>query len=113
MADFFGVYFGIHIKSVSGVVITGQRFPEEGCYLENVVAGHSFKARFTFCMDLVPGAYFVGGGIWSNEEPNCVHRIIDALMFRVSQVKSINSFGYVDLMSARPTVNFEGVPNEY
>lgn len=113
LADFSGVYFGIHIKSISGLVITGQRFPEEGCYLENVAAGHSFKASFAFRMDLLPGAYFAGGGIWSSEDPHCAHRIIDALMFRVNPVKSIKSFGYVDLMSARPTVKFEGVANEY
>lgn len=113
LADFSGVYFGVHIKSVSGVVITGQRFPEEGCYLEDVAAGHSCKASFAFRMDLLPGAYFAGGGIWSSEEPNCAHRIIDALMFRVNPVKSIKSFGYVDLMSERPVVKFEGASNEY
>ena len=64
-------------------------------------------------MNLLPGVYFAGGGIWSREEPNCAHRIIDALMFRVNPVKSIKSFGYVDLMSASPAVKFEGVSNEY
>jgi lipopolysaccharide transport system ATP-binding protein len=111
--DFAGVYFGIHLKSVSGVVVTGQRVPEEGCYLENVVAGQGFKTRFVFRMDLMPGAYFAGGGIWSIEEPLCAHRIVDAVMFRVNPVKSIKSFGYVDLMSAEPTVKFESVSNEY
>ncbi len=113
LTAFSGVYFAIHIKSVSGVVITGQRFPEEGCYLESVSAGRAFKTTFAFCMNLLPGTYFVGGGIWSREEPSCAHRIIDALMFRVNPVKSIKSFGYVDLMSARPTVKLEGVFNEY
>ena len=113
LADFTGVYFGIHIKSVSGVVITGQRFPEEGVYLENVIAGKSFRTCFSFRMNLLPGAYFAGGGIWSSEEPICAHRIVDAIMFRVSPVTSIKSFGYVDLMSARPTVKFKGVSDEY
>lgn len=111
--DFSGVYFGIHIKSISGAVITGQRFPEVGCYLENVSAGRAFKTTFTFCMKLLPGAYFAGGGIWSREEPNCAHRIIDALMFRVNPLKSIKSFGYVDLMSAQPTIKLEDVVHEY
>lgn len=112
LVDFSGVYFGVHIKSVSGVVITGQRFPEEGVYLENVVAGKSFRTCFSFNMNLLPGAYFAGGGIWSSEEPICAHRIVDALMFRVSPVKAIKSFGYVDLMSARPTVKFEGISDQ-
>lgn len=102
-----GVYFGIHIKSASGAVITGQRFPQEGRLCENVTAGQTFKVRFSFRMNLLPGVYFVGSGIWSVAEPNCVHRIIDALMFRVCPNESNNSFGYVDLLSAEPTVQFE------
>ncbi|HCI12770.1 MAG: ABC transporter ATP-binding protein [Gallionellales bacterium GWA2_60_142] len=92
-----GVYFGIHIRSISGVVITGQRYPEEGKYVEHIEAGKAFKINFGFRMDLLPGVYFVGGGIWSSHEPNCPHRILDALMFRVTQEKSPKSFGYVDI----------------
>lgn len=104
LAEFSGVYFGVHIKSVSGVEITGQRFPEEGAYLEEIVAGQSFKTTFSFRMDLLPGTYFAGGGVWSREEPNCAHRVVDALMFRVLQRGKIESFGYVNLLQAQPTI---------
>jgi len=110
--NFSGVFFGIHIKSISGVVITGQRFPAEGEYHENIAAGQTFRISFTFRMDLLPGAYFAGGGIWSSQEPSCAHRIIDALMFRVNPERAPISFGYVDLMPAGPTLKFEGAPNE-
>ncbi|MDP5238453.1 ABC transporter ATP-binding protein [Uliginosibacterium sp. 31-16] len=110
--DFPGVYFGIHIKSISGIVITGQRFPEEGSYLENVLEGQEFKTSFSFRMDLLPGAYFAGSGVWSSREPSCAHRIVDAIMFRVNPVKAIKSFGCVDLMSEEPVVKFDGVANE-
>ena len=60
---------------------------------------------FTFKMDLLPGVYFVGGGIWTSQEPNCAHRILDASMFRVVPLKSANSFGYVDMLLREP--NFE------
>jgi lipopolysaccharide transport system ATP-binding protein len=109
LEDFSGAYFGIHIKNIAGTEITGQRFPEAGMYLENVVAGKSFETCFSFRMNLLPGVYFSGGGIWSSEEPVCAHRIIDAIMFRVNPVQSIKSFGYVDLMSATPSVKFEGI----
>lgn len=107
LADFVGIYFGIHIKSVSGVVITGQRFPEEGVYLENAVAGKSFKTCFSFRMNLLPGAYFSGGGVWSSEEPICAHRIIDAIMFRVEPTPKITSFGYVSLKAESATYSVE------
>ena len=48
LTDFEGVYFGIHIRSISGVVITGQRYPEEGKYIEHIEAGKAFKISFAF-----------------------------------------------------------------
>ena len=107
LRDFKGVYFGVHIKTVSGVEITGQRFPEQGVYLENVIAKESFRVCFSFRMDLLPGVYFAGGGVWSKEEPVCAHRIVDALMFRVSQDERRLSFGYVDLSSMEPSVQIK------
>lgn len=104
LANFDGVFFGIHIKSISGVEITGQRYPEEGSYVEHIVAGKTFKISFVFRMDLLPGVYFVGGGIWSSQEPNCLHRILDALMFRVILNAKQKSFGYVDSSAGEPSL---------
>jgi homopolymeric O-antigen transport system ATP-binding protein len=104
LADKESVYFGIHIRTVSGVIITGQRYPEGGGLVNRVQAGESFRIRYEFNMDLVPGAYFVGGGVWSNHEPTCLHRMMDALMFRVSPDQKMNSFGYVDLSVAKPVL---------
>lgn len=106
--DFEGVFFGIHIKSISGVEITGQRFPEEGNYLEHFTLGQTFKISFAFRMDLLPGVYFAGGGIWSSQEPSCAHRILDALMFRIAPNEKLKSFGYVDLLAAEPTLEVRG-----
>lgn len=98
------VYFGVHIKTISGVEVTGQRYPQEGTYVQKVQAGQKFEVRFSFKMAMLPGAYFVGGGVWSSEEPTCLHRILDALMFRVISVGRAKSFGYVDLSSMEPKV---------
>ena len=99
------VYFGIHIRSISGMVITGQRFPEEGKYIERIRTGTQFEIDFGFSIILLPGTYFVGGGIWSNQEPtSCLHRIIDKLMFRVITDANNKSFGYVDASSYEPIV---------
>ncbi|WP_206224692.1 Wzt carbohydrate-binding domain-containing protein, partial [Pseudomonas viridiflava] len=97
-------YWGIHIRNISGAVVTGQRYPEEGVYMENVRAGSQFSVKFSFTMSLLPGAYFAGAGIWSAQEPNSVHRILDAIMFRVSPNERLNSFGYVCLASSAPAV---------
>ncbi|MES2499603.1 MAG: ABC transporter ATP-binding protein [Pseudomonadota bacterium] len=104
MIDFASTFFAIHIRSISGVVITGQRYPEEGKFFNHAQAGKSFKISFSFKMDLLSGVYFVGGGIWTSQEPNCAHRILDAIMFRVVPLKSPHSFGYVDISIKEPNV---------
>jgi lipopolysaccharide transport system ATP-binding protein len=104
LTNFAGIFFGIHIRSISGVVITGQRYPEEGKYIEQDGAGKSFKISFGFRMDVLPGVYFVGGGIWSSQEPSCIHRIMDAIMFRVVPLNRPISFGYIDMSTKVPNV---------
>lgn len=108
LKDFAGIYFGVHIRNVSGAVITGQRYPEDGSYLRDVREGTEFKMRFSFRMSLLTGAYFIGGGIWSIGDPNCAHRIIDAVMFRIQQTDKQRSFGYVDLMSHEASMEWVG-----
>jgi lipopolysaccharide transport system ATP-binding protein len=98
--DFVGVYFGVHLKTVSGVELTGQRYPEDGAYVKDVKAGSDFSIRFSFRMSLTAGIYFAGCGVWSMGEPNCAHRIVDAIMFRVMPADKLVSFGYVDLRAA-------------
>lgn len=103
--DFDGVYWGLHIRNIAGATVTGQRFPEDGNYIENVTSGRTFKIRFSFRASLLPGAYFVGTGVWSNSEQNCVHRILDAIMFRIAPVDRLKSFGYVDCAAAEPVLS--------
>ena len=102
LSDFAGVFFGLHIKSISGVEITGQRYPEEGTFVERVAAGTSFKISFGFRMDMLPGIYFVGSGIWSSQDASCAHRILDAIMFRVVPLSRPISFGYADMSTSMP-----------
>lgn len=103
LSDNDKIYFGLHIRSTSGTVITGQRYPEHGKFLERIVhAGESFCITYGFKMSLVPGVYFVGGGVWSYNEPNCLHRILDALMFRITPSKELNALGSVDTSCMRP-----------
>jgi lipopolysaccharide transport system ATP-binding protein len=102
VSDSDKVYFGIHIRSISGMAITGQRYPEQGSFIDHVRAGESFRITYGFRMILLPGVYFVGGGVWSYNEPNCLHRILDALMFRVASYQKAMSFGYVDASFTHP-----------
>jgi lipopolysaccharide transport system ATP-binding protein len=105
LADRRNIYFGIHIRSISGTIVTGQRYPETGSLIEQVRAGDSFRITYGFRMILLPGVYFIGGGVWSSDEPNCLHRIIDASMFRIMGNQKSSSFGYVDASCMKPRLN--------
>ena len=102
LSDREKIYFGIHIRTISGLVLTGQRYPEEGKYFEKVHHGEHFSLIFGFKMNLSAGTYFSGGGIWSLDEPQCLHRIIDALMFRILPEPKVNFLGYLDVSSMEP-----------
>jgi lipopolysaccharide transport system ATP-binding protein len=97
-----GVRFGVHIRTPTGLEVTGQRFPELGRSLHMVKAGTRFRLVFQFDTRLLPGVYFVGGGVWNEDEPQCLHRVIDGLMFRVVGEHGNSSFGLFDGVSLRP-----------
>lgn len=98
LAQLENVHFGIHIRSVAGLEITGQRFPEEGRVIELIEQGRRFEVTYQFNFSLLPGVYFVGGGVWA-KEPICAHRVVDAVMFRVMPKNRSIAFGYCDLSS--------------
>ncbi|MBP5950314.1 ABC transporter ATP-binding protein [Pseudomonas iridis] len=98
------VFFATHVRTVSGVVITGQRFPDEGHYFECDGTDRAFKVTFSFNMVMMPGVYFVGGGVWSESEPALCHRILDALMFRLVSDQGTRSFGYMDVSNNEPAI---------
>jgi lipopolysaccharide transport system ATP-binding protein len=100
LAAHLNIYFGMHIRSISGTIITGQRYPEGGNFIEKVQADDKFKLTFGFKMILRPDVYFVGGGVWSSQDTSCLHRILDAAMFRVDASQKTFSFGYVNAASA-------------
>jgi lipopolysaccharide transport system ATP-binding protein len=102
LADVEKVYFGIHIRSISGTSLTGQRYPEEGRFIERVKSGEKFCITYGFKMVLLPNVYFVGCGIWSANDPNCLHRILDALMFRIMPDRNSGALGYVNASSREP-----------
>jgi lipopolysaccharide transport system ATP-binding protein len=98
------VFFAMHIRTVSGVVITGQRFPDEGKYFDCEGAEREFRVTFSCKMVMLPGVYFVGGGVWSESEPTLCHRILDASMFRVVSDQGARSFGYMDVSINEPAL---------
>jgi homopolymeric O-antigen transport system ATP-binding protein len=106
LQDVEKVYFGIHFRAINGAGLTGQRYPMNGKFIERVKAGENFRITYGFKMVMLPGTYFVSGGVWSANEPNCLHRIMDAMMFRVMPDKDTLSMGYFDAAAMEPVLEF-------
>lgn len=102
LEDRESVYLGFHIRSTTNLEITGQVYPLWGKYIRKVDRGQRFKLTHKMKMNLTPNVYFAGGGIWSTTEPVCMHKIMDAIMFRVLPKAENRAFGYVDLAVGEP-----------
>lgn len=96
------VYVGFHIRAANGTELTGRVYPPWGKYLERVKSGQKFRLIHRIKMNLAPAVYFSGGGIWSAHEPVCLHKVVDATMFRVLPKLRNDSFGHVDLSVGEP-----------
>jgi lipopolysaccharide transport system ATP-binding protein len=81
----FGVSFGMLLKTVTGLGICGFTSHREDECIEEVRSGESIRVRFCFQNRFCAGVYFANAGIEAAvaEGRGHVHRILDAMMFRV------------------------------
>jgi lipopolysaccharide transport system ATP-binding protein len=95
----FGVRFGMMIKLVTGFELAGQVSHPWARGLDSVEAGSVVQVRFGFRAALVPGAYFLNAGVLSlaDDSEQYLHRILDAVMFRVEAEVGSCVTGQADL----------------
>lgn len=92
---------GCNIATQNGVRVTGQFHPGPDCDDQMV-----FSLTFHFKAGLMPGLYFIGGGVWQSSKPGTfLHRVVDACTLRITSGELSNSFGFCDLTAAPPTLN--------
>ena len=96
---------GMMIKSTSGVEIAGATTGGDPARRLTVVpAETTLKASFQFKCDLAPTIYFLNAGVMAKSEDGRVylHRIMDALIFRVDSDDLQFSTGFVDMLESIP-----------
>ena len=92
---------GCHIANNQGLRITGQAFPLSGEFF-SPKAGTQWDMVFSFGAGLLPGVYFVGGGIWPADQPGTfLHRVVDFCAMRILSNPDSTRSGICDL-SSRP-----------
>jgi lipopolysaccharide transport system ATP-binding protein len=95
------VHFGMLIKSTSGVELCGVDSHPHGEGVDAVPAGSVVDVAFPFRASLLPGTYFLNAGCvgWlDGEGETYLHRIVDALAFRIEAAGSpTRRSGFFDL----------------
>ncbi len=109
------VHFGMLIKATSGVELCGVDSHPHGEGIDTVAAGSVVEVAFPFRAALLPGTYFINAGCvgWlDGEGETYLHRIVDALVFRVEVTRAATRrSGFFDL-AADPacTLRFGTIP---
>lgn len=106
---------GCHIADPSGRRYTGQIFPGaeqgSGAVIPLVEPGQQWQIVFRFRHGLLPGIYFVGGGVWSDDdERHYLHRVVDMAAFRIVAHDGILRVGTCDLTAGPPLLLAVGSP---
>jgi lipopolysaccharide transport system ATP-binding protein len=99
-AEAFQVRFGTMLKNVLGTEISGLAMPRPSQpAVECVPAGTTVELNFRFRCLLLPGAYFANVGLMGMADGRLgyLHRMEDALMFRVQEGEVGSTVGLADL----------------
>jgi lipopolysaccharide transport system ATP-binding protein len=86
--------FRCMIKTIAGVELGGGTFPKVGEPGITVSTGDELSVSLAFQANLAEGTYFVSCGV--SDGIASMHRIIDAVMFRVVHTHNTYSIGTID-----------------
>ena len=94
------VRFGMMIKTTTGVELGGGTCPNAGVLDGEFAAGARVTIRFDFTCNLFPGMYFLNTGLMGEVQgtDTYLHRLVDAVAFRVANDASRKQSGYVDFV---------------
>jgi lipopolysaccharide transport system ATP-binding protein len=96
----FRIRFGMMIKTVTGVEIAGCASHGQSDSVEMIEKDRQIAVQFEFHNQLAPGTYFLNAGVLgrTEEEIEWLHRVLDAVMFRVVPDPDQLYTGMVDLL---------------
>ncbi|PWL22608.1 MAG: ABC transporter ATP-binding protein [Synechococcus sp. XM-24] len=102
------VVFSCHISNQSGVRICGQIYPGTASKQVNFRKGDIFYISFKFEGGLLPGLYFVGGGIRTRKATDFVHRVLDITSLRIINSQDTSLIGLCNMSSGSPLLEMAG-----
>ncbi|WP_292235277.1 ABC transporter ATP-binding protein [Mesorhizobium sp.] len=94
------VAFGMAIKTITGLVLSGAHNSDKDIFrVKQIEAGKEIVVSFEFNCLILPGTYFLGGSVFGETifEQNLMHRVVDAVMFRVAPEQDLLASGHFDV----------------
>ncbi len=112
--DHEGVHFGMFIRTKTGVDLGGSASSAPQADKLTVKAGQIIDVVFEFDCRLMPGTYFLNAGCSAmiNGGRDSVHRILDAVMFRVMPELNLAADGLIDFGISAVTTSAEAAPEK-
>ena len=94
------VTFAMLIKTLKGHDLGGGRTLPWDKFIKRITKGQVYRIKFRFQTLLIPGVYFLNAGVEGLIEGKraYVHRIMDAVVFRVTREKDLMPTGTVDFL---------------
>ena len=94
-----GVLFGWLVKSTGGLELGGGAHEPADACVRVAAAGSAYDVAFDFTVNLYPGVYFLNCGVSGSvgDAHGFLHRVIDAVAFRVRNVYTKITTGFADL----------------
>jgi lipopolysaccharide transport system ATP-binding protein len=92
------IVFGWLVKSTSGVELGGGAHDSSDGYIAAVSPGDVYLVSFEFTASLYPGVYYLNCGVSgrTDDYDGFLHRVLDAVAFRVRNVYSKLVTGFAD-----------------
>ena len=103
------VAFAMYVKTIHGIEMAGQSSHPPGQGL-SCLAGEVVEVALPFVCSFLPGAYFSNCGVYANGggEFKQLHRILDAIMFRVAPIDpSYVRMGVIDICPDAEPIRIE------
>jgi lipopolysaccharide transport system ATP-binding protein len=92
------IIFGWLVKSTSGLELGGGAHDSGDGYIKHVGLGDVYEVSFEFTASLLPGIYYLNCGVQGTLDyyDGFLHRVIDAVAFRVRNVYARLITGFTD-----------------
>jgi lipopolysaccharide transport system ATP-binding protein len=97
--DSFCISFGMMLKTLSGVDVSGISSDREGFSIDSIRSGSVVEVSFSLRMNVVPAVYFLNAGVtgFVDGKQTYLHRRVDVAMIRVIPKDDRQYYGIASL----------------